>query len=216
MRAAAALVEESNSIADATDGRNARYAPLAVVAFRGREDESALIGPARRTSLPVVREWASRWRNGRPLCCTTDSARYDDALAAAEQAAEDPPSCGSRLRDGRADRSREPLRPKVERARSLEVLSETTRASGTPWARGVEARSRAMLRRGERPRRITARRPSTSGKLRDSASTSRARTCSRRIAQTRTTTDRRTHGATDGTRALLRVRDGGLRGTRSG
>jgi DNA-binding CsgD family transcriptional regulator len=28
------------------------------------------------------------------------------------------------------------------------VLSETTRASGTPWARGIEARSRALLAEG--------------------------------------------------------------------
>jgi DNA-binding CsgD family transcriptional regulator len=33
-------------------------------------------------------------------------------------------------------------------ASALEVLSETTRASGTPWARGIEARSRALLAEG--------------------------------------------------------------------
>ena len=34
-------------------------------------------------------------------------------------------------------------------AEALELLSESTRASGTPWAVGVEARSRALLSRGE-------------------------------------------------------------------
>jgi DNA-binding CsgD family transcriptional regulator len=43
------------------------------------------------------------------------------------------------MRSGRNDRA----------ARALEVLSETTRASGTPWARSVEARSRALLAEGE-------------------------------------------------------------------
>src|SRR4051794_35858994 len=34
-------------------------------------------------------------------------------------------------------------------ANALELLSETTRPSGTPWARGIEARSRALLAEGE-------------------------------------------------------------------
>jgi DNA-binding CsgD family transcriptional regulator len=38
---------------------------------------------------------------------------------------------------------------KERAASALEVLSETTRASATPWARGLEARSRALLAQGE-------------------------------------------------------------------
>jgi len=76
--------------------------------------------------------------------------RYEDASAAAEQAAEDPRelwfsnfAAGELIeaasRSGRDHRAEE----------ALEVLSESTRASGTPWAMGVEARLRALLARGE-------------------------------------------------------------------
>src|SRR5215207_6964094 len=47
-------------------------------------------------------------------------------------------TAGSRSR-GRSDRA----------AEALARLSESTRASGTPWARGIEARSRGLLAEGE-------------------------------------------------------------------
>jgi hypothetical protein len=82
-------------------------------------------------------------------------ARYDIALAAAEQAAEDPHELWfspwtmvelieAAMRSGREERA----------ANALEVLSETTRASGTPWARGIEARSQALLADGEAAKRL--------------------------------------------------------------
>jgi DNA-binding CsgD family transcriptional regulator len=76
-------------------------------------------------------------------------ARYDIALAAAEQAAEDPrelwfsPWTMVELVEAAARTGN------IERAKSaLEVLRETTQASGTPWARGLEARSAALLADG--------------------------------------------------------------------
>jgi DNA-binding CsgD family transcriptional regulator len=77
-------------------------------------------------------------------------ARYDDAFAAATQAAVDPHELWfltfalvelieAASRSGRSERA----------AEALELLCESTRASGTPWALGVEARSRALLSRGE-------------------------------------------------------------------
>src|SRR5207245_3484263 len=76
-------------------------------------------------------------------------ARYDDAFPAAAEAAADPHELWfsnfalvelieAASRSGRSDRAKE----------ALEVLSESTHASGTPWALGVEARSRALLDRG--------------------------------------------------------------------
>ncbi len=82
-------------------------------------------------------------------------ARYDDALAAAEQASEDPRELWfsnfglielieASSRTGRNERA----------AEALEILAESTRASGTPWALGVEARSRALLADGDQAEKL--------------------------------------------------------------
>jgi DNA-binding CsgD family transcriptional regulator len=75
--------------------------------------------------------------------------RYEQALAAAEQASEHPQELWSTLvmpelieaavRSGQAARA----------ADALDVLSETTQASGSEWALGTEARSRALLSSNE-------------------------------------------------------------------
>jgi DNA-binding CsgD family transcriptional regulator len=148
---ASSLIAEANAITDATEGRNVPYAPLALVAFRGLEpDASRLIQAttedfvARGEGMGLtLAHWATAYlHNG--------LARYDIALAAAEQAAEDPHELWfspwtmvelieAATRSGQNERA----------ASALEVLSETTQASGTPWAQGIEARSRALLAEGE-------------------------------------------------------------------
>jgi DNA-binding CsgD family transcriptional regulator len=145
------LVDEANAITDATDGRNVPYAPLALAVFRGREpDATRLIRETTKDFVArgegmglTLAQWATAYlHNG--------LAHYDVALAAAEEAAENPHELWfspwtmvelveAATRCGQSDRA----------AAALEVLSETTRASGTPWAQGVEARSRALLAEGE-------------------------------------------------------------------
>ena len=75
--------------------------------------------------------------------------RYDKALAAAELACEydDIGVVGWSLTElvEAAVRSGQPARA----SGALQRLSETTRASGTDWALGIEARSRALLSEGE-------------------------------------------------------------------
>ena len=149
---AVSLVEEANALAEATDGRIVPpYGELTVAAFRGREDELTRSVATRTEEFRrdgegmglTVSLWATALlRNG--------LARYDDALAAAEQASEDPHELWfsnfalvelieAAARTGRDDRAEE----------ALEILSTSSVASGTPWALGVEARSRALLARGD-------------------------------------------------------------------
>jgi DNA-binding CsgD family transcriptional regulator/tetratricopeptide (TPR) repeat protein len=149
--AASSLCDEAASIADATGGPLPPYVPLAIAAFRGREGEaSALV----ETSVKDV------LRRGEGLGLTfvpwatavlyNGLARYPDALAAAQRAYEDPhelawsTSAAVELIEA-ATRSGVPERA----AAALERLSHSTRASGTDWALGIEARSRALVSEGQ-------------------------------------------------------------------
>src|SRR5207244_790677 len=80
--------------------------------------------------------------------------RYEDAVDAAQRAGEHPEELPfawglvelieAASRSGKAARA----------ADALQRLSETTRASGTDWALGIEARSRALLSDGEAAERL--------------------------------------------------------------
>jgi len=152
IHAAASLVEEADALGEATDGRIVpAYGPLALAAFRGREDELTRLVQSSADDFTARGEGmgltVSQWVTA---ALYNGLARYDDAFAAAEQAAADPHELWfatfamvelieAASRSGRRERA----------AEALELLSESTRASGTPWARGIEARSRAMLAEDE-------------------------------------------------------------------
>ena len=151
LSAAEALVVEAEAVVEASGSHLARQGAIALAAWRGREAEAmALIDASRNEVLRrgeglwfVAIEWASAVLfNG--LC------RYEEALAAAEEANEHPYELGlstwvptevieAAVRSGHAERARG----------ALLRLQEISRASGTDWALGVEARSRALLTSGE-------------------------------------------------------------------
>jgi DNA-binding CsgD family transcriptional regulator len=152
LRAAASLVAQADALAEATDGRMIPpYGELALAAFRGSENDVTRLVQSRTRELIARGEGmgitVSHWVTA---ALYNGMARYEDAFAAAEQAAEDPRELWfstfalvelieAASRSGRKERA----------AEALELLSESTRASGTPWALGVEARLRALLNTGE-------------------------------------------------------------------
>jgi DNA-binding CsgD family transcriptional regulator len=122
-----------------------------LAAFRGRQREArALIDTTMNEAVPRGQGAGvsvAHWLHA--LLCN-GLAQYGDALAAAQLAAAHQQVGGAprwslvELVEAAA-RSGEPELA----SDALERLSETTRASGTDWALGVEARSRALLSGGD-------------------------------------------------------------------
>jgi ATP/maltotriose-dependent transcriptional regulator MalT len=146
--AAASLVEEVNAVTKATGGHHhPGQAAMTMAAWRGGEAEAQEL----MAGLPSWGEGAhvAAAQYASAFLCN-GLGRYEDALAAAEQVSEQPEALGvaswalaevveAAIRSGAKERA----------ADAMEQLAESTRASGTEWALGVEARSRALLCDGE-------------------------------------------------------------------
>jgi DNA-binding CsgD family transcriptional regulator/DNA replicative helicase MCM subunit Mcm2 (Cdc46/Mcm family) len=149
--AAASLCDEAASIAEATGGAQPPYLPLAIAAFRGREGDASELAETILRDVLLRGEgvgltfvpWAT-------AVLYNGLGRYQDALAAAQRACEDPdeqvwPLVAATELIEAAARSGVP----EQAVGALERLARSTRASGTDWALGVEARARALLSDGE-------------------------------------------------------------------
>jgi DNA-binding CsgD family transcriptional regulator len=149
--AATSLITQLESVTEATGSSIAPYAALMLAAFRGRETEAARLIEAgmKEAERRAVGSWLTfaQWATA---VLHNSLGRYEQALAAAEQASQDsrvlPPANWAAVelieaatRSGAAERA----------APALQRLSQMTRASGTDWARGIEARSRALVSQGE-------------------------------------------------------------------
>jgi len=151
LRAAESLVAESNALAVVTDSRLfPPYGLLAVAASRGREDEFTRLVRTSIADFNVRGEGMgltmAHWLTA---LLYNSLARYDDAFAAAAEASVDPHELWfstSALVELIEAASRSGRNEKA--ADALALLSDSTRASGTPWALAVEARSRALLQHG--------------------------------------------------------------------
>jgi DNA-binding CsgD family transcriptional regulator len=154
--AAASVIEEARAITEATGTELPPYAPLALDAFRGRElQTSELIETSTKDLVRrgegaglIFIQWATAVLNN-------GLGRYEDALAAAQRAGEDPyellVSTWAAVELVEAG-ARSGARGVA--AAALERLSETTRASVTDWALGIEVFARALLSDGEPAERL--------------------------------------------------------------
>ena len=169
--AAAALNQELQAVMEATGSNLAPYAPLVVAAMRGRPGEVSDLIDAVRSDLSQRGEWfgmttasfASAMANNAigdyqaalrsagdsgllstltPTSSSADSPRGHRQTASLLPAFNWCPFsievAEAAVRCGRADIA----------AAAVDVLADVTSASGTDWARGVEARCRALVSQG--------------------------------------------------------------------
>ena len=155
---APSLVAEAEAVAKATGSHLAPQGAIALAAWRGSEAEVSSLIDARRQEVQrrgeglwlIATDWAS-------AVLFNGLGRYSDALAASERAPTRIPAetrgvdvgadrglIEAAVRAGVPDRADAPLRR----------LQEISRASGTDWALGVEARSRALVSEGEEAERL--------------------------------------------------------------
>jgi DNA-binding CsgD family transcriptional regulator len=148
---AAALVDEVEAVSMATGGGVRPYGAVMLAGWQGREDEALALGEA--CSHDVLERGEGLWLSVSQWAGAVlynGLSRFEDALDAAVEASASPAHGGvsgwalvelveaaARTRNG------------VQGARALERFCDMTRASGTEWARGLEARSRALLSEGE-------------------------------------------------------------------
>jgi DNA-binding CsgD family transcriptional regulator len=147
--AAAALIEEADAITAATGNAPLMYTSLVLAAWRGQEAQALEL-------IEASREDATRRGEGRAVTLADYATAvlynglggYKAALAAAERACEhDDLGLFAWALIELVEAATRSGEPKLA-ADGLEQLAERTRLSGTDWALGVEARSRALLANG--------------------------------------------------------------------
>ena len=151
LAAAMSHAAEAAAVIEATGSQLNLRSPIALAIWCGEEAEaSALIRASREE---VVRRGEGIWLasvDWGSAVLYNGLGRYDDALAAAERAAQDPKGLGTPMwvlvdlveaavRTGNPERAAAPLMQ----------LTEIAEANGTDWALGFSARSRAMCSEGQ-------------------------------------------------------------------
>jgi DNA-binding CsgD family transcriptional regulator len=144
---AASLIEEVGTVIAATGSNLAPYGALELAALQGRETDAAelieeriseVVARGEGMGLTLIQNATALLHNG--------LGRYEEAFGAALEADEHPEELGVStwaLPELIEAASRSGHSEVAERA--VHRLTETTVASGTDWALGIEARSRALV-----------------------------------------------------------------------
>jgi DNA-binding CsgD family transcriptional regulator len=151
LAAAASQIAELEKVKEATRSRLAPYAPLMIAVWDGRETEAVALIEATHAELLHRGEGAGAaytgWLGG---LLYNALGKYELALDAAHPIGEAPGEFGTAtwgalvetveaaMRCGQSEHGRQ----------ALHRLTSMTQASGTNWALGLEARSRALLSTG--------------------------------------------------------------------
>jgi DNA-binding CsgD family transcriptional regulator len=150
LAAAASMAAEADGVVEATGSRLMLRGAIALANWRGHDAEAMALTKAREADVRrrgeglwlAANDWGSALRyNG--------LSRYDEALAAAERAAEDPYTLGlpilllselieAAVYSGNTQRTVDPLGS----------ITEIAESSGTDWALGARARSAALCAEG--------------------------------------------------------------------
>jgi DNA-binding CsgD family transcriptional regulator len=146
---AASLLGEEQSVIEATGHGSTSWAVAALAALRGHEAE------AKSTIAAAVEQARGRGQgltikslqSAQATLCN-GLGHYEEALIAAETATGQPFHTPSHLALGELIEAAVRCKRPTLAVEALEGLSESTQASGTDWALGVEARSRALLSTG--------------------------------------------------------------------
>jgi DNA-binding CsgD family transcriptional regulator len=156
LAAATSLAAEADAVVEATGSRIMLRGAISIANWRGHDAEALALTKARQEDVLrrgeglwlVANDWGTALRyNG--------LGRYEEALAAAERAAQDPHALGlpivvlaelieAAVYSGNAPRAADPLA----------TVAEIAESSGTDWALGAHARSAALCADGARAEQL--------------------------------------------------------------
>src|SRR4051794_11966832 len=154
LAAAASLFDEVEAVGEATGSRLAPYGALALAAWRGHEAEFSHLVESRMPDLVARGEGAGLgvipWASA---LLYNGLGRYEEARLASQQDGAYELLFSAWALVERVEAAVRGGEPELA-ADALGRLSGTTRASGTDWALGIEARSRALLSEDEDAERL--------------------------------------------------------------
>jgi len=148
--AAESHLKSIDAVCEATGSEVPSYAPIAYESWRGRETEhtqlrerstQAMTERGEGIGLTHVEWWTAAFYNG--------LAHYDEAFTAALSASTHPDELQHPMRIHELVEAAVRTGQREVAAETLEQLSAMARISGSEWALGIEARSRALLSEGE-------------------------------------------------------------------